>query len=234
MRLWDGKIIVVTNQEFINLLTSGIIELGLVATEPKIKQLLEYYKLLLKWNRVYSLTAISDPIAFIKLHLLDGLSVVSHLKNCNSIVDVGSGMGVPAIVIAIWCPSIEVVAVDVSQKKAIFLRQVALELKLTNLGVINKKVEEYQPPKKFDVIISRAFANSNLFIKLTQHLLKDGGYWLAMKSYGVFAELEELQDYGTTLISVSIPDVLKYLVVKPQDVLQLANNQRYLLKITLI
>ncbi|MCC2626025.1 MAG: rRNA ((527)-N(7))-methyltransferase RsmG [Burkholderiales bacterium] len=164
------------------LLINGINELGLTPDEEKVDQLIAYTGLLQKWNKVYSLTAIVQTKHIITHHLLDGLTVAPYVTEAANIIDVGSGMGVPGVVLGIWYPTIRFTLLDSSQKKCTFLKQVAIELNLTNIDVVCSRVEEYIPKQKFDVIISRAFANTRLFIDLTYHLLADGGYFLAMKS----------------------------------------------------
>ena len=194
----------------------GVHELGLVVGTDKIDLLLYYIKLLLKWNKVYSLTAITDFEQAITLHLLDGLTVIPHLGDARHIIDVGSGMGVPGIVIAICYPDIQVCALDSNHKKTAFLQQVAIELGLTNLQVICCKVEEYKPKHLYDLAISRAFSSSQMFINLTGHLLLDSGVWLLMKSKRVEAELDKISSYNYNLIPLRIPGCI---------------DERYLLKI---
>jgi 16S rRNA (guanine527-N7)-methyltransferase len=164
------------------LLTNGIKELGLIPDEHKIDQLLAYTTLLQKWNKVYSLTAITGTKHIITHHLLDGLTVVPYITDEAHLIDVGSGMGVPGVVLAIWNPSIQFTLLDSNQKKCTFLKQLVIELDLKNIEVVCARVEEYTPQQKFDVIISRAFASTRLFLELTGHLLANNGYWLAMKS----------------------------------------------------
>ncbi|HLX52415.1 MAG TPA: 16S rRNA (guanine(527)-N(7))-methyltransferase RsmG [Aquella sp.] len=187
--------------EHMELLTNGIKELGLIPDEQKISQLIAYAGLLQKWNVVYSLTAITRTEHIITHHLLDGLTVVPYLANARRIIDVGSGMGVPGIVLAVWNPSIQVTLLDSNQKKCIFLKQVVIELGLKNVGVVCVRVEEYVPVQKFDIIISRAFASHELFIQLTRHLLAEDGYFLAMKS-----KVDEIVE-SCEQIKVKIPGV---------------------------
>lgn len=164
------------------LLFDGILALGLAVDKYKVDQLIAYIHLLQKWNKVYSLTAITDTRHIITHHILDGLTVVPYISNANSIIDIGSGMGVPGVVLAIWNSCQKITLLDSNQKKCIFLKQVAIELGLKNVSVQNIRVEEYKPSIGFDIVISRAFANTQLFITLSSHLLTTGGYFLAMKS----------------------------------------------------
>jgi 16S rRNA (guanine527-N7)-methyltransferase len=189
-----------TNEQ-IELLDNGIRELGLMADDQKIDQLIAYASLLQKWNKVYSLTAITKPEHIITHHLLDGLTVIPHIKEAKMIIDVGSGMGVPGVVLAIWNPSSQVVLLDSNQKKCTFLRQVVIELGLKNVDIVYARVEEYISVQKFNIIISRAFASTQLFMELTRHLLADDGYFLAMKS-----KVDEIVE-NCEQIKVKIPGI---------------------------
>ncbi len=179
------------------LLAAGVAEMGLDVSLEAQQKLLQYLSLLSKWNKVYNLTAVRDPLEMVKLHLLDSLSVLPHILAKN-LLDVGSGGGLPGIVLAICLPQLKVTTIDTVQKKTIFMRQVKGELSLNNLEVIHARVENYQPSEKFDAIISRAFSEVPLFIKLTRHLLINNGQWLAMKGVAPHQELarEELKSLG--------------------------------------
>ena len=174
------------------LLASGIAEMRLDVSIEAQQKLLVYISLLQKWNKVYNLTAVRDPPEMVTLHLLDSLSVLPYI-NENNLLDVGSGGGLPGIVLAICKPALQVTTIDTVQKKAIFMRQVKGELSLSNLTVVHARVESYKPMQKFDAIISRAFSEIALFIKLTQHLLAENGKWLAMKGQVPHEELEDLE-----------------------------------------
>ncbi len=162
------------------LLAAGIAEMGLSVSSDTQQKLLSYISLLQKWNNVYNLTAVRDPLEMVTLHLLDSLSVLPYIQ-VKSLLDVGSGGGLPGVVLAICLPQLKVTTIDAVQKKAIFMRQVKGELGLDNLEVMHARVESYQPAEKFDAIISRAFSELGLFIGLTKHLIKENGQWLAMK-----------------------------------------------------
>ena len=162
------------------LLASGIAEMGLNVSTEQQQKLLVYIALLQKWNKVYNLTAVRDPVDMVTLHLLDSLSVLPYVKH-KSFLDVGSGGGLPGLVLAICKPELEITTIDTVQKKAIFLRQVKGELQLDNLQVVHGRVESYQAAEKFEAIISRAFSDLALFVNVTKHLLAKNGQWLAMK-----------------------------------------------------
>ena len=172
-------------------LAAGIAEMGLQVSPERQQSLSDYLALLAKWNKVYNLTAVRDPLEMVTLHLLDSLSVLSYIDG-KSLLDVGSGGGLPGIVLAICLPDLQVTTIDTVQKKAIFMRQVKGELGLGNLQVVNARVEEYEA-EPFELIISRAFSDLDLFMAFSQHLLAEGGRWLAMKGVSPQQGLEALK-----------------------------------------
>lgn len=174
------------------LLAAGIAEMELDVSAEAQQKLLAYLGMLQKWNKVYNLTAVRDPVDMVTLHLLDSLSVLPYVKVKN-LLDVGSGAGLPGIVLAICLPSLQVTTVDTVQKKAIFMRQVKGELGLHNLQVVHARVESFKPAEKFEVIISRAFSELALFVRLTKNLLDQKGQWLAMKGQAPHHELETVE-----------------------------------------
>ena len=186
------------------LLGSGIAEMGLDVSFVTQAKLLTFLGLLHKWNKVYNLTAVRDPLEMVTLHLLDSLSVLPHI-NGSSLLDVGSGGGLPGIVLAICKPDLQITTIDTVQKKVIFMRQVKGELNLNNLTVVHARVENYQPNKQFEVIISRAFSDVGSFIKLTRHLLVPNGQWLAMKGQVPHEELASLalvENHATSIKNI--------------------------------
>src|SRR5688572_10076273 len=139
------------------LLHDGLAKLRLELREHDSKRLLIYLALLQKWNQTYNLTAVREPEKMVSHHLLDSLSVLPHL-NGSRVVDVGSGAGLPGIPLAIARPEWQVTLLDSNHKKASFLRQVVMELMLTNVAVHCGRVEELPSASGFDLVISRAFA----------------------------------------------------------------------------
>jgi 16S rRNA (guanine527-N7)-methyltransferase len=170
------------------LLAEGTDELGLSLDAGQQEKLLAYVALLAKWNKVYNLTAVREPERMIGLHILDSLSLLPFLANTKSILDVGSGGGLPGICVAIAAPNIEVVMLDSLQKKTTFVRQAIGELGLTNASVVCERVEAFQAPDRFDVVTSRAFAELADFVKGASHLVAPNGRMLAMK--GVYPDDE--------------------------------------------
>ncbi|MDP3440153.1 MAG: 16S rRNA (guanine(527)-N(7))-methyltransferase RsmG [Azonexus sp.] len=190
-----------------NLLSAGLasLEINLPATAQQ--KLLDFRNLLLKWNKVYNLTALRDPEQAISHHLLDSLVILPHVGNGN-LLDVGSGGGLPGLPLAIARPELFVTMVDTVQKKATFLQQAAIELSLKNVAVHHARVEEMSG--QFAQITSRAFAELALFVSLTRHLLAPGGRWLAMKGVRPDAEINALPAdiVVEAVIPLSVPGVL--------------------------
>ncbi len=192
----------------LELLRDGVVKLDVECSELQLEKLLNYKELLVKWNKVYSLTAITKSREIIIQHLLDGLSVVNNFPLHGAILDVGSGMGVPGVILAIMRPGQNVVVIDSNTKKCAFLLQAKIELQLVNLTVISKRVEDYKPEHKFQVITSRAFADLTLFVQLTKHLLADNGFYLAMKGEQGVLELVKLNNWLGQVIELSVPNLV--------------------------
>jgi len=183
---------------WIELLRTGAGELGVALSDAQIERLADYVALLAKWNSVYNLTAIRDPRQMLIQHILDSLSIVPHLAahEGRSILDVGSGGGLPGIVLAIALPERSVTLNDIVQKKTAFQAQAKAELKLENLSVVTGRVENLRPgvevPEKFDAIVSRAFAELADFVTLARHLVSERGSIWAMKGVRPDAEIDRL------------------------------------------
>ena len=160
-------------------LADGIRALGLDLPEGTPERLEAFARLLIKWNKVYNLTAIRDENQVLTHHLLDSLSVLPALAGITRLVDVGSGGGLPGVVLAIARPDLQVDSVETVQKKATFRQQAAIQLGLKNVMAHHARVETMTG--QYAQISSRAFAEIGLFISLTRHLLAPGGRWLAMK-----------------------------------------------------
>ena len=163
------------------LLSSGISNLGLELDDIRFARLVDYLFLLNKWNSTYNLTAIRDPYAMLTYHLLDSLSIVSCLAESQSILDVGSGGGLPGLVLAIVYPEKRVSLIDVVHKKTAFLNQVKIELSLDNVTIYTGRVEALCVDELFDTIVSRAFSSLPDFVRCSAHLLKKNGKFYAMK-----------------------------------------------------
>ena len=181
-------------------LEAGLQAMDLNITKAQIVQLAAYVLLIEKWNKVHNLTAIRDPLEMMTLHILDSLSVLKILaaQQPKTVLDVGAGAGLPSIPLAICLPDINFTAIDAVQKKASFMRQAKAELGLANFSVEAGRVEQLKKEKfnqglGFDVIVSRAFSEVALFVKLTQALLAENGRWFAMKGMVPHEELEKAE-----------------------------------------
>lgn len=191
-------------------------ELGIKASPHQTEQLLGYLALLEKWNRTYNLTAIRDPQKMLVTHLIDSLSIVNYLEG-DSLLDVGSGAGLPAIPIAITRPEIRITSLDSNQKKTTFQRHAAIHLKLSNLNVIQARVEELPRDQGFHAITSRAFADLNKFVTVAAHLLAPDGRFYAMKGQFPESEIASLPTmiFVDRVIKIDVPglDAERNLVV---------------------
>ena len=153
--------------------------------------LLQYVTLLTKWNAAYNLTAIRNPEEMINKHLLDSLAIISWLRG-QTILDVGTGPGLPGIPLALANPELQFTLLDSNGKKTRFLQEVKRQLELKNVEIVQFRVENYHPTSGFDTVMSRAFSSLDQMIFWTKHLIKKQGMWLAMKGRFPEAELEQL------------------------------------------
>jgi 16S rRNA (guanine527-N7)-methyltransferase len=185
-------------------LRQGLVALGLALTDDQVNRLLDYLALIQKWTKVYNLTAVRDPAEMLTHHLLDSLAVVAPLRRQIAatdpqastsglrLLDVGSGAGLPGVVIAICCPEITVHCVDTVAKKAAFVQQVAVTLKLPNLRGVHARVESLSD--KYQVISARAFASLVDFTNWSTKALAEQGVWMAMKGKYPADEIAALPD----------------------------------------
>ncbi|MDN7178637.1 16S rRNA (guanine(527)-N(7))-methyltransferase RsmG [Caballeronia sp. SEWSISQ10-4 2] len=181
------------------LLDEGIEQLGIAVTDAQRQKLLDYVALLGKWNAVYNLTAIRDPRQMLIQHILDSLAIIPFITRRTgpqSALDVGSGGGLPGIVMAIVLPDWQITLNDIVHKKTAFQSQAKLQLGLSNLSVVTGRVENLRPgievPSLFDVIVSRAFAELSDFVTLARHLVAGNGRIWAMKGIKPDAEIARL------------------------------------------
>ena len=173
-------------------LAGGIKELSLDLNQQQHEQLLDYLALLFKWTAVYNLTSVRDPMQMMTHHLLDSLAAVPAFAGAQNVLDVGAGGGLPGMVLAIARPDMKVALIDTVHKKTAFLTQVKAELRLANVTVYTKKVQELEVAAKFDVITSRAFADLSDFVNWSGHLLAVGGQFIALKGTAPPEEQERL------------------------------------------
>lgn len=181
--------------KYLNELKSHLDNIGLeqtnISNACNSTKLIEYLLLLEKWNKIYNLTSIRKLDEMFIKHLLDSL-VVAPLITGKKLIDVGSGGGLPGVVLAILFPEKQIDLLDSNSKKTRFLIQTKAELGLKNITVIHKRVEEYQPDILYDGVVSRAFSSLNEMLSLTKHLLTKDGNWWAMKAQKAQVELTHL------------------------------------------
>lgn len=182
-------------------LRDGLKSLALTLNDQQVAQLLDYMALIGKWTKIYNLTAVRDPAEMMTHHLLDSLAAIAPLtrylqgaglEQGARVLDVGSGAGLPGVVIAICCPDLVVTCVDTVAKKAAFIKQAALALKLPNLTGLHARVESLVQP--FDVICSRAFASLTDFTHWSVAALAPNGVWMALKGKHPADELAALPE----------------------------------------
>ena len=187
-----------------NILAQAVNELGLSLTEMQQRTLLLYLDQLLLWNKAYNLTAITDPEEALIKHVIDCLSIITHLPS-GSLLDIGTGAGLPAVIIAICQPDRQCTALDSNQKKIRFIKQISSELGLSNMQPIASRIEAHEA--SYAVVTSRAFASLIDFVEVAQPRMADGGYLCAMK--GKAPSEEELQalegDWHIKTIKLSVP-----------------------------
>ena len=195
-------------------LKAGIEKLELENKDYLYTKLLIYKDLLIKWNKVFNLISVKGIDEIVTHHFLDCLAVVPFIEGKN-ILDVGSGAGLPGIIIGLCYPEKNITLVDSVGKKTTFLKQTCTELNLRNITIINKRVEDITTNKLFDSIIARAFAEMQVLMDLTRHLIEDKGAWYGMKSKKFNEE-----EIGTNLVVEKRDIVVPYL-----------DAERYLVKI---
>ena len=171
------------------ILKNGLSELGLTIDSIKLEQ---YLELLHKWNHAYNLTAIRDLESMVSKHILDSLAILPFV-NGESLLDVGTGAGLPGIPLAIAAPNLKIVLLDSNGKKIRFLQEVKRQLKLDNVEIIQSRVESYHPDILFDILTSRAFSSIDQMLNLTRHLITPDGMWVLMKGLRPDDELAAIQ-----------------------------------------
>lgn len=178
-------------EKLMGVLSDGIDDMDLPLWAAQREQLMDYLALMNKWNGVYNLTSLRDPLQMVTHHLLDSLAAVPAFADAKNVLDVGAGGGLPGIVLAIARPDLKVSLIDTVHKKTAFLTQVKAELGLTNVTVYTMKVQDLKAGP-FDVITSRAFADLSDFVNWSGHLLAEGGQFIALKGTAPSEEQERL------------------------------------------
>jgi 16S rRNA (guanine527-N7)-methyltransferase len=198
-------------------LADGLRAMGLALPEPARAKLLEYLRLLAKWNRAYNLTAVQDPKEMIPRHLLDSLAVLPHLRGPR-VLDIGTGAGLPGIPLALAAPALDFTLLDASAKKIRFVRQAVHVLGLANAHPVQARLEAFRPPEKFDTLIARAFAAIPVMLAQAAPLLRRAppGQMLAMKGARVHEELAALPPgWHAEVVRLAVPglEAVRYVVI---------------------
>ncbi|PHS65238.1 MAG: 16S rRNA (guanine(527)-N(7))-methyltransferase RsmG [Thalassobium sp.] len=190
-------------------LSRGAEQMQIALTAEQLSALRAYLDLLQKWNKAYNLTAIREPERMVDLHLLDSLAVHPFVQEADNIADVGTGPGLPGIVLAIMNPHKTFTLLDSNGKKTRFLFQARTALGLDNVTIVNDRVEAYHPPRPFDMIVSRAFASLADMTHWCQHLRAEQGCFLAMKGQYPQDEIAAIADKFRVVASdaISVPGV---------------------------
>ncbi len=187
-------------------LKEGLHQLAIPANTLDIDRLLNYVDYLARWNQIYNLTAIRSPSEMIIKHVLDSLSIYSLIEG-NRCIDVGTGAGLPGLILALMLPDIEFALLDSQIKKTTFLNRMVRELALKNVRVYHERVENHRPEILYDMILSRAFASLTDMLNCTQHLRAEKGCFLAMKGQKPDQEVSELNDKNMSIeiIPLQVP-----------------------------
>ena len=178
----------------LDLLKTGLEGMGLDPAQQPCSQYLAYIELLNKWNKTYNLTAIKQPEAMLNRHVLDSLSVHSFIegKRC---LDVGTGPGLPGMILALAQAETHWTLLDSNQKKVRFLRHVKVELNVNNVEIVQSRVEDFKPEQDFDTVICRAVAPLTRLLEQSKHLITQDNQLLAMKGRQVSDEIDELGEH---------------------------------------
>lgn len=188
--------------------------LGISVPSEVAYQLIEYVYLMHRWNRTYNLTAVRNVEALVTRHIIDSFTILPHLPEGSSVLDIGTGAGLPGLPAALMRPDLKVTLLDSNGKKACFLKQVISDLNLPRVHVEQCRVELFQPKNRYDVIVARAFSSLANLLEVSQHLSSDQGIIVAMKGMYPNAELDEIQQ-PYTVHEVMLPeeDVTRHIVV---------------------
>lgn len=194
-------------------LKAGCQALNLSLSEAQLMQIEGYLDQLTKWNRAFNLTAIKERSKMLTHHVFDSLAVAPFLAEGEHFLDVGTGAGLPGMMLAIVYPHKSFTLLDSNSKKTSFIKQTAHLLKINNVNVVTSRIEDFQPSELFDAVISRAFASLKDFVTLTERLAKSQGKLLAMKGPKVFEEVQDFS-YDKHIEKITVPflDEERYIV----------------------
>ena len=189
-------------------LQQGVEAMGLANSDLPLQTYVSYVELLVQWNSAYNLTAVRDPEKMMAYHVLDSLSILPFIRG-DKCLDIGTGAGLPGIILALANPELHWVLLDGNNKKTRFVQQAVMTLNVTNVEVICSRIEKYEPETRFNTIVSRAFTSLNAFYSCSYHLLVLEGSLLAMKGPEPENEISDLSsdEISTKIIPLSVPGV---------------------------
>ena len=196
------------SDSFLDQLQQGVEAMGLLAADLPLQYCVSYIELLVQWNSAYNLTAIRDPEKMLAYHVLDSLSILPFIHG-NDCLDIGTGAGLPGIILALARPDTHWTLLDGNNKKTRFVQQAVMTLNINNVEVICSRIEEYQAEHRFSTIVSRAFSSLDDFYACSHHLLAPGGSLLAMKGPDPENEISALsaEEVSTKIIPLLVPGV---------------------------
>ena len=199
-------------------LDEGLAAAGVALDDATRAALIRYVELLSHWNRAYNLTAVRDPLDMVRRHLLDSAVILPYVHG-RRLLDIGTGAGLPGLVVALARPDLECVLIDSSAKKIRFCRQAAAELRLANVEVVQARVQAYRAAPTFDTVVARAFGRLGELAVQAERLCTPGGRLLAMKGKAPRAELADLGALRTQarVVPLRVPglDARRHLVIVP-------------------
>lgn len=193
-----------------------VAQTSLQLSDSQLQQCIDYVQLLHKWNSAYNLTSVRDPAEMLIKHVMDSLVIAPYLQG-EHFIDVGTGPGLPGVLLAIYYPDKQFTLLDSLGKRVRFLNQVKIQLGLSNIHPLQSRVEQHQPQKLYDGVISRAFASTHDMLQWCRHLPTVNGHFYAMKGAAVQEEIAALPDFVkvTAVITLQVPelDASRHLVV---------------------
>ena len=186
----------------------GLDTLDISYGEQAIAKLVEYMELLREWNKTHNLTAVDDLEEMLSVHIFDSASIKPYVKG-SRLLDVGSGAGLPGMILAILSPALEVTSVESRNKKAQFQMYVANKLNLKNFKVEIVRIEDFNPVDKFAMIVARAFSSLETLVKSSKQAIAPNGRWLAMKGMVPEEELKAIKKLGHKYdtYALKVPDL---------------------------
>ncbi len=206
-----------------SLLKNGLEEINLAFDESQVKQLKDYLELLIKWNKAYNLTAITNPQKMVAYHVLDSLAIINEVPDRGLCLDVGTGAGLPGIPLAIMLPESSWVLLDSNGKKTRFVQQAIASCGLSNVKVVHSRIQDYHAESSFDVIVSRAFSSVSDFVSSVTPIWQTGTRLITMKTELSKAELQPLDSaiYKLEINQLQVPGIAEkrsLVTIQRQDI----------------